>query len=223
MDKKEENEIVTFGPKKPDDRMLSAWAWGTGSAEEFQGYERYEVWEERGNNTRANYLRRKDILKRVGMETEREDTVGHLLQYHLWPGPRGEDMPPVAILGTEKEARLMQELRSLEEAEDPRVRLGHLKEICRTKRKIGQALQDKMNENDAWMHQDIQFWWDENQRHRLWMQLDDSLMELATDLQSEQMDRTALMSMYNWHAHIVQTYLDRTGPYEMPIYDEKEA
>ena len=68
MDKTEEYEIVTFGPKKPDDRMLSAWAWGTGSAEEFQGYDQYEVWEEHDNNETANYLRRKDILKRVGLE-----------------------------------------------------------------------------------------------------------------------------------------------------------
>ncbi len=28
------------------------------------------------------------------------------------------------------------------------------------------------------------------------------------------------MSTYDWH---VQSYLDRTGPYEMPIYDEKKA
>ncbi len=98
--------------------------------------------------------------------------------------------------------------------------MGYLKEICRTKSKIGQALQDEMNENDAWMHQDIRFWWDENQRHRLWMELDDCLMEVATDPQSELMDRNALMSCYNWH---VQSYQDRTGPYQMPEYDEKEA
>ncbi len=77
-----------------------------------------------------------------------------------------------------------------------------------------------MNEYDARMHQDIRFWWDENLWHRLWMQLDDSLMELATDPHSELMDQTAFMSRYIWH---VQSYLDRTGPYEMPIYDEKEA
>jgi hypothetical protein len=70
------------------------------------------------------------------------------------------------------------------------------------------------------MHQDIEFWWNENQRHCLWMKLDDLLMELATDPNSALMDRTAFMSRYNLH---VQSYLDRTGPYEMPIYDEKEA
>ncbi len=89
------------------------------------------------------------------------------------------DMPPLMILGTEKEARLMLEFCSFDEAEDSRVSMGYLQEICSTKRKIGQALQDETNENDARMHQDIRFWWDENQRHRLWMKLDDSLMELA--------------------------------------------
>ena len=52
------------------------------------------------------------------------------------------------------------------------------------------------------------------------MELDDCLMEIATDPQSELMDQTTLMSCYNWH---VQSYLDRTGPYEMQVYDEKEA
>ncbi len=52
------------------------------------------------------------------------------------------------------------------------------------------------------------------------MQLDDSLMQLADDPNSELMDRTEFMSRFNWH---VQSYLNRTGPYEMPIYDEKEA
>jgi hypothetical protein len=46
VEKLEECKIVTFGPKKPDDQMLSAWAWGTGSAEEFEGHKRYEAWED---------------------------------------------------------------------------------------------------------------------------------------------------------------------------------
>ncbi len=58
-------------------------------------------------------------------------------------------MAPLAILGTEKEACLLQEYRSFDEAEDSRVRMGYLLEIFLTKRKIGQALQDEMNENDA--------------------------------------------------------------------------
>ncbi len=77
-----------------------------------------------------------------------------------------------------------------------------------------------MNEHDVRMHQDIRFWWDENQRHQMWNKLDDILMKIATDPESELMDQTTCMSIYNWH---IQSYLDRTGPYEMPIYDEKEA
>jgi hypothetical protein len=38
MGKIEECGIRTFGPKKPDVRLLRTWASGTGSAEEFQGY-----------------------------------------------------------------------------------------------------------------------------------------------------------------------------------------
>jgi hypothetical protein len=139
MVKIDEIKIVPFGPKKPHDRMLSAWAWGTGSAEEFEGYERYEAWGDHGDNVMANYIRRKNLLKRVGLEPKLDDTVGHLIQYHLWPGSSAMDMPPVPIMGTEKDARLMQEWRLFEEAEDARVRLGYLKEICITKRKIGQA------------------------------------------------------------------------------------
>ncbi len=92
------------------------------------------------------------------------------------------DMPPVPIMETEKDARPMQERCLFEKAEDARVRLGYLKETCQciTKRKIGQY-QDEMNENDVRMPQDIRFWWDENQWHRVWMKLDDALMQLATD------------------------------------------
>ncbi len=62
----------------------------------------------------------------MGREPEMHEPVGHLLQYHLWPGTSEMDMPPMEILGTEKEARLLQEYRSTMEAEDPRVRMGGL-------------------------------------------------------------------------------------------------
>ncbi len=70
------------------------------------------MWEDHGNNKRANYIQRKDILGRVGLEPEMDEDVGHLLQYLIWPGSREIDMPPVAIMGTEKEARLMQAVHS---------------------------------------------------------------------------------------------------------------
>ncbi len=54
----------------------------------------------------------------------------------------------------------------------------------------------------------------------LWNKLDDVLIEMATDPESELMDRTTCMSIYDLH---IQSYLERNGPYEMPIYDEKEA
>ena len=41
-----------------------------------------------------------------------------------------------------------------------------------------------------------------------------------TDPESELMDRTTCMNIYDRH---IQSYLERTGPYEMPIYDEKKA
>ncbi len=101
------------------------------------------------------------------------------------------------------------------------MRMSYLKEMCRTKHQIAKELQDGMNEHDVRMNQDIRFcWdqWDENQRHMLWNKLDDVLMEMATDPESELMDRATCMSIYDWH---IQSYLERTGPYEMPIYDEK--
>jgi hypothetical protein len=132
-----------------DDRNLSAWAWGTGSAEDFQGEEREEAWENHGENEMANYVRRKDVLKQVGLEPMPYDIVpiGHLLQYHLWPGPRNIDMRPVAIMGSEKEARLMNEHRLFQDEEDAKVRMSYLKEMCRTKHQISKELQDGMNEH----------------------------------------------------------------------------
>ncbi len=44
------------------------------------------------------------------------------------------------------------------EAEDPRVRMGYIQEMCQTKLKIAQARQDEMNENDTLMHQDVRYW-----------------------------------------------------------------
>ncbi len=77
-----------------------------------------------------------------------------------------------------------------------------------------------MNEHDVRMHQDVRFWWDENQLHGVWNKLDDVLMEMAMDPQSESMDRITFMEIYDWH---IQSYLEWTGPYEMPDYDEEEA
>jgi hypothetical protein len=123
--------------------------------------------------------------------------------------------------GTKAVRLFEEEDRLFEEEEDAQVRMSYLKEMCRTKHQIGKELQDGMNEHDVRMHQDIRFWWDENheiQRYQMWNKLDDTLMGMATDPDSELTDRTTFMSTYNRH---VQSYLDRTGPYEMPIYDEK--
>jgi hypothetical protein len=154
MVKEKDCVIRTIGPKRLNDRELSAWAWGTGSAEEFQGEEQEEAWENHGDNEKANYVRKKDVLKRVGLEPMQYDpvTIGHLLQYHLWPGPREMDMSPLAAIGTEKEAHLMNEYRLFEEAEDAKARMSYLKEMCRTKHQIGKELQDGMNEHDVRMH-----------------------------------------------------------------------
>jgi hypothetical protein len=204
------------------DQKLSAWAWGTGMAEQHQGDAREEAWENHGEDETANYIRRKDILKKVGVIPQKHDIVdiGFLLQYHLWPGPRDMDMGPVAIMGSEQEARLMNEHRLFEDAEDPKVRMGYLKEMCRTMQQIGKDLQDGMNKHDVRMHQDVRFWWDENQRHGVWILLEDKLMELAEDPQSEVLDRSTFMEIYNWN---IQSYLERTGPYVMPSYDEEDA
>jgi hypothetical protein len=182
-EKEKDCVIRTIRPKILNDRKLSAWAWGTGSAEEFQGEEREEVWENHGDNETANYVRRKDVLKRVGLEPMQYDivTIGHLLQYHLWLGPREMDMRPLPIMGTEKEASLMNEHWLFEEEEDAKVRMSYLKEMCCTKHEIGKELQDGMNEHDVRIHQDIRFWWDEIQWYQMWNKLDDVLMEMATD------------------------------------------
>jgi hypothetical protein len=103
-------------------------------------------------------------------------------------------MRPLAIMGTEKEAHLMKEYWLFEEEEDAKVRMSYLKEMCRTKHQIGKELQDGINEHDVRMHQDVRFWWDEIQRYQMWNKLDDTLMEMATDPESELMDRTTFMN-----------------------------
>jgi hypothetical protein len=222
MVKADDGVIQSIESKLLHDQKLSAWAWSTGSAEKYQGEKREEEWENHGDNSTANYIRRKDVLKQVGLQPEQYDigATEHLLQYHLWPGPREMDMRPIPIMGTEREACLMNEHRLLQEEEDPKVRMRYLKEICRTRSKIAKELQDGMNEHDVRMHQDVRFWWDENQRHVVWHKLDEVLMGMATDPQSELMDRSTFMEIYDWH---IQAYLERTGPYEMPDYDEEEA
>jgi hypothetical protein len=115
MEKGKERGLHVFGPKKPDVPTLKKWAWETGSADEFQGEEQYEAWERHVKNETVNFTRRKDILEQVGLEPEMYELVGHLLQYHLWPETREMDMLPMEILGTEKEARLLQEYQSMME------------------------------------------------------------------------------------------------------------
>jgi hypothetical protein len=130
------------------------------------------------------------------------------------------DMYPHPVMGKEREARLMNEHRMFREAEDPKARMAYLREMCRTRNLIAQEIQADTNEQDVRMHQDVRFWWDEIQRHGVWNKLDDILMEIATDPESELQDQSTFMEIYDWH---IQAYLDRYGPYEMPDYDEEEA
>jgi hypothetical protein len=90
------------------------------------------------------------------------------------------------------------------EAEDPRVKMGYLREMCHTKLKTAQELQDEMIANDIQMNQDVRYWWEVNQHHRLWQQLDEALLTLATDSNSEQMDHETFIGKYEWH---VRSYL----------------
>jgi hypothetical protein len=220
---KADDEVLnSIEPKLLYDQKLSAWAWGTGSAEKYEGEAREDAWAIHGESATANFIRRRDLLKQVGLDPKQEDNGAsdHLLQFYLWPGPRSMDMYPLPIMGSEREARLLNELRMFKDAEDPKTRMTFLKEMCRTRNLIGQEIRNGMKEHEARMHQDVRFWWDETQRHVVWDKLDDDLMAMAEDPQSELKDRSLVMELYDWH---VQAYLDRFGPYEMPDYDAEEA
>ena len=99
--------------KRLHDQKLSAWVWGTGGAEKYQGEGRKDAWALHGESAIANFILRRDLLKQVGLDLKQEDNgaTDHLLQYHLWPGPTSIDMYPQPILGSEREARLLNELR----------------------------------------------------------------------------------------------------------------
>jgi hypothetical protein len=221
--KNEDDEVLNSNESKLiHDQKLSAWAWGTGMAEKYEGEEREDAWAHHGESAMANFIRRRDLLKQVGLDPNQCDIGAndHLLQYHLWPGPRNMDMYPLPIMGKEREARLLNELRMFKDAEDPKARITFLKEMCRTRNLIAQEIQSGMKEHEVWMHQDVRFWWDETQRHVVWNKLDEILMEMAEDPQTELQDRSTVMELYDWH---IQAYLGRYGPYEMPDYDEEEA
>ncbi len=72
-------------------------------------------------------------------------------------------MYPLPIMGSEREARLLNELRMFKDAEDPKARMTFLKEMCRTRNLIAQEIRSGMKEHEARMHQDVRFWWDETQ------------------------------------------------------------
>ena len=84
--KKYDEVVQTIESKLLHDKKLSAWAWWTGMAGKYQGDKREEVWEDHGDDETANYIRRRDILKKVGLQPEQYDIVAleHLLQYHLF-------------------------------------------------------------------------------------------------------------------------------------------
>ena len=228
MEDKEERVMIddeAINPielKRLHDEKLSAWAWGTGGAEKYEGEAREAAWAIHGESATANFIRKQDLLKQVGIDSKQEymGANDNLLQYHLWPGPRNMDMYPLPINGSEREARMLNEYRMFKDAEDNKARMIYLKEMCRTRNLIGREIHASMHEHEARMHQDVRFWWDETQRILVWDKLDEILMEMAEDPESELRDRSEIMELYEGH---IQAYMDRSGPFEMPDYDAERA
>ncbi len=65
-----------------------------------------EIWYNHGMDPSlpiANYIRRKDLLKCVGIRPTPDNTV-HFLHFHVWPGATDISMTPNEVFGWGKEA-----------------------------------------------------------------------------------------------------------------------
>ena len=58
-----------------------------------------QIWEKHGMDERANYLRLKDVMKAVGIRVKQDNEFNELVHFHIYPGPAGEMMQPMEILG----------------------------------------------------------------------------------------------------------------------------
>ena len=212
-----------YGPTKPSDQMLSKWAWGTGSAEQHAGEEKMQIWEKHGMDERANYIRLKDVMKAVGIRVKQDNEFNELVHFHIYPGPAGEMMQPMEILGSEEDAKIMGEYRRMKEAENPIVRKGHLEEMLVTRQRLQLIDHEKSHENketEIRVHQDPEYWWKNMQDHLLVEKLDDALEALGNDPQTLLMDNETFDKEFQ---RLVSNYMEYSGDFELPPYNEEEA
>jgi hypothetical protein len=136
----------------------------------------------------------------------------------MYPGGNDGEMPPIAILGTADEGRIMRDFRAMQTSENPTVRNGYLMELVRSRIEIGNQLQKELDETRV--HQDIKYFWEELQKKKLWGKLNDNLWDLATNPKSNTMENEKFREIYEEN---VQAYHKGLAPYEVSVYDEEEA
>ena len=98
-----------------------------------------------GENALANFWRRKTVLLEVAVFPMKGAPVDRLLQFQMYPEWNDTEMPHIEILGTADESRIMLEFRAMKAAEDPMMRNGYLKELVRSRTKIGTRHQEHVN------------------------------------------------------------------------------
>jgi hypothetical protein len=223
-EKSEERGLRVYGPIVPTESVLSKWAWGTGSTEVYPDDERDDIWSAHGMNPRVNYIQRKELLEKVGINPMSDKSPEtHLLHFHIWPGPTEISMPPNEVFGWEVEAKILYEYRMMMEAEDPKMRRGYLEEMCRTRLRIHEIQRDILYEDDgidARMHQDVKYWWNYIQEYEVWWKLQKSLEDFGHDPQTERMGHAEFQLKYE---QMVSDYTTRTSDFELPTYDEDVA
>jgi hypothetical protein len=58
VERPKDDGTLIYGPIRPSQIMLLAWAWGNGGADAFDGQEKLDRWEKHQNHDDANFLRR---------------------------------------------------------------------------------------------------------------------------------------------------------------------
>ena len=212
-EKSDERGLRVYGPIVSTESVLSKWAWGTGSAEEYPDDKREEAWLARGpwDESESEFHPEEGIVGKGGNMPDVGQITGvaaqsHLLHFHIWPGPVEISLPPNEIFGW-----------------DSKMRRGYLEEMCCTRLRIYDIQREILHDDDgidARMHQDVKYWWDYIQENRMWWKLQKSLKAFAHDPRTEQMGDAEFQLKYE---QMLSDYTTRSSDFELPAYDEDEA
>ena len=201
------------GPKRPTELCLTKYAWGTGGAEHAPDMDRLGKWLDFVEDPRYNFLRRKSVLKPLGVEVREEPSPDRLLMYFPWPGPVEYQMPAGEVWGTGLEERILRCNREIRDGAAPAERAGLMKEMEQIRKDIAQQ---HMEEDEDRMHESQEHWWHHKQVKEGLQRLHERLGMLTQEADQGLLDTRNFILAYDC---IMLNFERREGKFAWEAYE----